>query len=221
MKSEALLHGFLQKLVFAVSLGQFDGVMDGEQKLVIGKRLGDIIESPVLHGLHSTFNGAESSHDQDGSIRPLLLYPFQHIKACNARHLHVRNDNVHLALLKESQRRLRVAQCGDGVPLILEQCLQDKQVVLFVIDNQDMGILLTHSSLPEASHRTDVPAGTPGGPSSFRDNHLTRKGKKFMFPKKNSSPSFREPVCCRLLREALPWLHSRLYCSCTPRPGAE
>ena len=104
-----LLHGFLQKAVLPVGPGQLDGIVNGQEQLVVGKRLGDVVKGAVLHGFHSTFYGAEGSHDKHRDVRPFLLDPGQHLHAAHPWHLHVRDNHVHFAFLQKSQCRFRIA----------------------------------------------------------------------------------------------------------------
>ena len=142
----AFLKAFAQKLVLPVRPGQLGGVLDGQQQLVVGKRLGDVVEGPVAHGFDGAFDGPEGRHDQHRDVGPVLLDPLQHLAPGDAGHLHVGDDDIDLGFLKEGERGFRVVQRGHGVPRLGQQRFQNEQVVFLVV-NQQQVYLVVHENI--------------------------------------------------------------------------
>jgi hypothetical protein len=144
-----------QRQVLAHHLLPLHSLVHGEQDALLAKRLGDVVESPLLRGLHRRLDGGKSGEHDDGRFRLELLDGFEQADAVHAGHLKVGHDQFHGLGPEAFERPFRVV-FGDDlvVPFFRYHAPQQSEHVLFVIDDQDAAghyLLLTFLPSPLSS----------------------------------------------------------------------
>ncbi|EKD38794.1 MAG: hypothetical protein ACD_75C00605G0002, partial [uncultured bacterium] len=79
------------------------GLFQGNNKLVVGKRLGEIAEGPGLHRPHRLVDLRKRCNDDDRQIR---LPPFdllQELHTVHAGHLHIGDDDIEIDFIDNRQ----------------------------------------------------------------------------------------------------------------------
>jgi len=137
-RGEAVLERLAQHHVFALGRGEPGGLLHGEQQFVVGEGFGDVVEGAQAHGFHRALDAAEGGHDDDRDVGIIAFGVFEDLLPGHARHLHVRDDHVHFRLFQKGQAGLRVVQGGDGIAGIGQHGFQDKQIILFVVEDEDL-----------------------------------------------------------------------------------
>ena len=147
MQLIAVFQGFLEEFVLLVGARKLDGIMHGQEQLIIGKGLGQVVKGAVAHGVDGAFYAAERRHDEHRYVRPGFFDALQDFLAGELGHLHVGDDDVDLGFVQVIKRKFRVVEGSDFVPGIFEHGLHDQEVILFVVNDQNPGTV-AHGLLP-------------------------------------------------------------------------
>jgi hypothetical protein len=131
---QALLH----LLVLPHHFPPAHGLVDGQQDLLLAKRLGDEVKGPLGHGLFRGFQGAVGGDYQDQGVFVVFPGPRQQFHAVQARHLQVAEDQVKLLFLQELRRLHGVVGHHHLVlGIAFNDHLEQGQHIKFVVHSQN------------------------------------------------------------------------------------
>ena len=129
----AELDGFLAQIL------PVGGVAEGNQHAIQVQRLLDEIVGAGLERLHGEVHRAVPGHDDHRGLHAFQGQGLHHFNAILARHFHVAENHVVLAVEGGLQARIPVLRLVHRVLLVFEDVLQGVPDEALVVDDEDVG----------------------------------------------------------------------------------
>ena len=124
-------------------------VFDHHEHFVVLEGLCDVVERSALHRGDGVFHRRIRRHHDDRELVIQLLEGFERRHAVDARHHHVDDGRVERDVSGQLDAFLAAGGEPHGIPLALQQGLEDLAHDFFVVDNENRTILLhNHYSIP-------------------------------------------------------------------------
>ncbi len=124
--------------VAVAELPGLDRLQDDRLQIILFEGFGEVIEGPLLQGVHGVRHGAVGGEDDDGQGGIVLRDPVEETHAVEPRHLEVRGDGSDLLLPEDLQGLQAVRGRDHLITLLFQHGFEDQPHVQLVVHNEDL-----------------------------------------------------------------------------------
>ena len=137
-----LLNVLPQRPVLVDQAPALERVLDDDEHFVVLERLGDVVERAALHRGDGVLDRRERGHHDDRQLVVEFLERLERRHAVDARHHHVDDGGVERDVAGELDALLAAGGQAHGIPLALQQGLEDLAHDFFVVDYENRAVFL-------------------------------------------------------------------------------
>ena len=113
------------------------GLLHHQADLVDLEGLGDVVVGPLLHGRNGGIGARKGGNHHHHGLRRDIAHAVQQLQPVSLGHLHVRDDQIEVAVLDAQKRTLDVTGRRDLVALPPKEDLEELLHAALVVDDED------------------------------------------------------------------------------------